>query len=90
MQIDGICIMSYPLNMQMNRIIYECLRLPQCSHNLQRVFFFFHTSPLLYRLAWRAPHSQTRPVLNKHTHKRGCRLGTVTDWENLSGRWVGK
>lgn len=37
----------------MKRIIYERLRLSQCSHNLQRGSFLFYTlsSPLLSRLA---------------------------------------
>lgn len=43
MQIHEICIMSYTPNMQMMRIIYELLHLPQCSHNLE--FFFTHISP---------------------------------------------
>lgn len=76
----SICIMSYARNMQMNRIIYERLRL---SHSVPITYKeCFSSSSLLSKLARHAPHSQTRPTLNKHTHKKGLLAGYYD--------WVGK
>lgn len=64
----------------MNRIIYERLRL---SHSVPITYKeCFSSSSLLSKLARHAPHSQTRPTLNKHTHKKGLLAGYYD--------WVGK
>lgn len=40
--------MSYARNMQIKHIIYECLRLSECSHNLRRYFFLYLYLFVLY------------------------------------------
>lgn len=69
----------------MKRIIYERLRLSQCSHNLQRGSFLFYTlsSPLLSRLA------QTTQSHTHHTHtKQAHTLFSQKGWW-LCVPWLG-
>lgn len=67
----------------MNRIIYERLRL---SHSVpityKEEFFSLLLSPPI-QAGTTCTTLTTRPILNKHTHKRGCWLGTMTGWEKL-------